>query len=95
LTELARRFEPEAEVIADFRGVHQLGEFAAGRQEMLDLLRRRPCTTGGIADGLQMHLNAVAKYLEELVTQGLVESTRTGGVVYYRASGKADVSTTT
>jgi len=92
LAELARRFAPQAEVIADFRGVHQLGEFAAGRQEMLDLLRRRPCTAGGIADGLQMHLNAVAKYLEELVTQGLVESTRSGGAVYYRARGKADVS---
>jgi wyosine [tRNA(Phe)-imidazoG37] synthetase (radical SAM superfamily) len=95
LAELAGRFEPEAEVIADFRGVHQLGEFAAGRQEMLDLLRRRPCTAGGIADGLQMHLNAVAKYLEELVTGGLVDSTRSGGVVYYRARGEADVPAAT
>jgi len=95
LSELAKQFEPEAEVIADFRGVHQLGEFAAGRQEMLDLLRRRPCTAGGIADGLQMHLNAVAKYLEELVTRGLVESSRTGGVVYYRARGEADVQAAT
>ncbi len=93
MDEIARRFTPAAEVIADFRGVHQLGEFTAGREEMLDLLRRRPCTAGGIADGLQMHLNAVAKYLEELITRGLVESSRTGGEVYYHARGEAAAPT--
>ena len=81
---MAELFGPTAEVISDFRSVHQHAEFAAGRRELLDLLKRRPCTAGDIADGLQMHLNAVAKYLEELVVQGRVEACRTGGVVHYR-----------
>lgn len=94
LVKIARKFEPKAEVIADFRKVHQLSEFQAGREEMLELLRRRPCTAGDIADGLKMHLNAVAKYLDELIAQGLVESSRIGGAVYYRAFPHARSSDT-
>lgn len=84
MAELARLFEPEAEVISDFRGVHQQAEFAASREDLIELLQRRPCTAGDIADGLQMHLNAVAKYLEDLVVQGEVETWRREGMVYYR-----------
>ena len=84
MAELARLFDPPAEVISDFHGVHREPEFAAGRRDLVDLLRRRPCTAGDIADGLQMHLNAVAKYLEELVVSGEVESRRVDGLIYYR-----------
>jgi wyosine [tRNA(Phe)-imidazoG37] synthetase (radical SAM superfamily) len=84
MAELAGMFRPAAEVISDFRGIHQAREFAAGRKDLLALLRRRPCTAGDIADGLQMHLNAVAKYLEELVVRGEVESRRVAGLIYYR-----------
>ena len=83
MTELAKLFMPCAEVISDFHGVHRQPEFAAGRRELMELLRRRPCTAGGIADGLQMHLNEVAKYLEELVVGGEVESRRVDGLIYY------------
>jgi len=50
LTELARMFNPPAEVIADFRGVHGQAEFVACREDILDLLRRRPCSMDDIAN---------------------------------------------
>ncbi len=86
LDALAPRFDPPAEVTADFRAVHELPEFAAGRQEILTMLQRRPCTTGDIAGALGLHVNEVIKYLEELATEGAIERTSRDGRDYYRAS---------
>ena len=79
LTKLARMFNPSAEVIADFRGVHGQAEFAASREDILDLLRRRPCSMDDIANGLGMHRNEVVKYVEHLSAEGLLLQTQTEG----------------
>ena len=86
LDELASMFDPPAEVIADFRGVHERPEFAAGRSDVLELLRRRPCSVDDIATGLGMHRNEVVKYLEELSAEALVHSTPVTDKVYYKAT---------
>lgn len=85
LTEFASMFRPRAEVIADFRGIHQEAEFAGGRKEVLAMLQRRPCSTEDITHGLGMHQNEVIKHLEELRTQGAVESLTSGNKHYYKA----------
>ena len=87
MAELARMFEPPAEVIADFRKVHRRAEFAAGREEILSMLKRRPCSTADIADGLGMHPNEVVKYVEDLARAGRIGEYRVGGKVYYRVNG--------
>jgi len=86
LTELARMFNPPAEVIADFRGVHGQAEFTASREDVLNLLRRRPCSMDDIANGLSMHRNEVVKYIEHLSDEGLLLQTQTEGRLYYRAT---------
>ena len=86
LTELAGAFDPPAEVIADFRDVHGLAEFAAGREDVLALLRRRPCSMDDIAGGLGMHRNEVVKYVEHLNAEGLLLQTQTAGRLHYRAA---------
>lgn len=86
LTELAMMFNPPAEVIADFRDVHGLADFAASREDILDLLRRRPCSMDDIAGGLGMHRNEVAKYIEHLGAEGLLLQTQTEGQLHYRAT---------
>ena len=83
LAELAQMFDPPAEVIADFHGVHELGEFAAGQREVLEMLRRRPCSIEDIAAGLGMHRNEVVKYLKDLADRGLAELSSAAGTVYY------------
>ena len=88
LPKLAAIFNPPAEVIAEFRGVHQESEFVAGRNEVLDLLRRRPCSIDDIAGGLDMHLNEVVKYVEELAAENLLEKTLVSGKLYYKASAE-------
>jgi len=84
MTELAAMFDPPAEVIAEFRDVHNHAEFAAGREEVLGMLRRRPCSLEDIANGLGMHRNEVVKYLEELEAGQRITQSWATGKAYYR-----------
>jgi len=84
LHELANRFDPPAEVIADFRGVHACTDFSTGSENIVQMLRRRPCTADDIAAGLGMHLNEVAKYLAELMAEQGLKQYRRNEKVYYR-----------
>ncbi len=75
---------PTAEIIApldaDYGGdrQHQRNE-----RDVLDMLRRRPCTTGDIAAGLGMHPNDVIKYVVALEGRGLIRSEQKHGESYY------------
>jgi biotin operon repressor len=82
-------FQPEAEVIADFRAVHQQAQFVTSRNEVLTLLQRRPCSLADIAAGLGMHENEVVKYLEELRVSGAIEPVTTADKQFYRAIQQA------
>lgn len=92
LYELAALFTPRAEVIADFRGVHQRPEFAAGRESILGLLQRRPCSIDDIASGLGIHRNEAVKYIEELSAEGVIEHTVTAGKLHYKAIDRSGAS---
>ena len=87
-TETVWRDERECRVSArdnaDFRGVHRQAEFAAGREGILDMLRRRPCSIDDIADGLGMHRNEVIKYVEELNAENVLEQSPTADRLYYK-----------
>ena len=86
LLEYASMLTPCGEVVTDFRKVHDQEEFVATRNEIIDLLRRRPCSMEDLANGLGIHRNEVPKYVEELETRGLVEWTSTGGTLFCRPS---------
>ncbi|MBN1759284.1 MAG: radical SAM protein [Chitinispirillaceae bacterium] len=63
----AEMFEGKAEVIADYRNTHNESRFVASREEVLQLVRRRPCTLDDVSAGLSIHRNEALKYLEHLV----------------------------
>jgi len=84
LDELAALFDPPAEVIADFPGLQEEGDFAATREGVFQLLQRRPCSMDDIADGLGMHRNEAAKYIEELLTRKLIERVSSAGKTFFR-----------
>ncbi len=86
LAELSLLCEPPAEVIADFRDVHRQPEFAAGREEILAMLRRRPCSVEDISGGLGMHRNEVIKYAEELTTEKMLDQSLVGDTLYYQVA---------
>jgi wyosine [tRNA(Phe)-imidazoG37] synthetase (radical SAM superfamily) len=84
LNNLALLFNPQAEVIADFRGIHAEGEFQASRETILQLLQRRPCTIEDIASGLNIHRNEAVKYVEDLLRQKTIDYELRNGKLYYK-----------
>ena len=95
MDEFAPLFTPRGEVIADYRSVHEQKDFTASQAEVLNMLRRRPCSIEDIASGLGMHRNEVVKYTEELMGQGLITCVSTGGRLFYKASDDAPVANST
>ncbi len=55
----------------------------AARARIVALLRRRPCTSDGIAVGLGLHPNEVLKHLDALEAAGAVQAVRRGEAVFY------------
>jgi len=90
MADLATRFDPPAEVIADYRGIHAQTDFAAGRDSVLEMIQRRPCSLEDIAAGLDMHPNEVIKYVEELDAEGFLEKRSSGGKLFYRGKHRPE-----
>lgn len=92
LAELASQLGDGVEVIADYRAVHQQPVYRARRQEVLELLRRRPCTMGDVAVGLGIHRTEAAKHVGELLEAGLAQAMGRGGQVFCGAVGATDAA---
>jgi wyosine [tRNA(Phe)-imidazoG37] synthetase (radical SAM superfamily) len=84
LVELAACFDPEAEVIAGRLDSGAKGAVRTVSADVLDLIRRRPCTLEDIATGLGIHRHEVVKHLEELQTRGVLETKFLRGAFVYR-----------
>ncbi len=87
LRRLARMFRPPADVIADFQGRRAPAGLPASAREILQLLRRRPCTVEDVARGLTMKPAEAVKLLAELEDRGRVRSSRHGALRFYQPAG--------
>jgi wyosine [tRNA(Phe)-imidazoG37] synthetase (radical SAM superfamily) len=85
LDNLAAKLYENAEVIADYKSVHKQQDFSARREDVLTLLKRRPCSIEDIAAGLGFHRNEVVKYIEELSSEGKIKSKPHNQQLYYKA----------
>ncbi len=85
LEAITKELYDKAEVIADYRGIHKTKYFSAKRDDILVLLKRRPCSVEDIAAGLGIHRNEVVKYIEELLTTGKIVTKPQGQKLYYVA----------
>jgi wyosine [tRNA(Phe)-imidazoG37] synthetase (radical SAM superfamily) len=78
-------FGEHAEVIAPY-GEHSMKRrIAAKTEEVLALLRRRPCTVEDIASGLSIHLNEAIKHLAILEKQKALHTFKREDKQYYQA----------
>ncbi|OPL14064.1 MAG: hypothetical protein AVO34_06090 [Firmicutes bacterium ML8_F2] len=83
MTEFAKMFHQPAEVIAEFSQGHEQIEFSAGREDILNMLCRRPCSIQDIVAGLGLHPNEIVKHLERLTDRGLIGHSMIAGKVYF------------
>ena len=70
LGEIRERLGEKAEIISEFAA--PLGEKlnSVKDTEILNLIKRRPCTAEDISKALGLHLNEVVKFLEKLLKEG-------------------------
>ncbi len=76
---------PECEIIVPAESIGQGGGSSAA-EDILSMLRRRPCTADDVAAGLSISVQQVLKELENLRRRGRVRLSRDGSTVYYRAA---------
>jgi predicted ArsR family transcriptional regulator len=68
----------------------------ATEADILNLLRRRPCTLRDLADGLRLHPAEAMKQIDPLLASGVLTAASEGGRVFYRAPNSfASPNTTT
>jgi wyosine [tRNA(Phe)-imidazoG37] synthetase (radical SAM superfamily) len=89
LEALAARFDPPAEVIADFSHASDGGRSTAGLEDVLEMLRRRPCTVEDVASGLDISLDEAAGHVKELCFQRRVAARDRDGRCYYEAAAES------
>jgi wyosine [tRNA(Phe)-imidazoG37] synthetase (radical SAM superfamily) len=85
LSRLAKSFSGLVELISDSspESSPSPSPFAVTDSDILDLLTRRPCTAGGVAAGLSLHIQEAAKRLEALVKTGAVAVLQKDGKIFY------------
>ena len=54
-------------------------------EDVLSMLKRRPCSLNDICSGLGLHPNEVLKYIGHFQRQGLITSEKKDGMVFFRA----------
>ncbi len=86
LAEIAATFTPPAEVIADFAAAPALETGRSDRDDIVQMLLRRPCSIDDIAGSLGMHRVEAIKNIEHLLAESLVEEICADGKSYYRAT---------
>jgi len=87
---LAKTFPAPAEVIADRNEFGPFSTRGIQDEDVLGLLRRRPCTVRDIAQGMGLQPSEVVKRLHILSRRGDVLAKRKEGEVFYSA-GPADM----
>ncbi len=72
MEEISSFFGRTCEVIADYTKVHEQSEFSSTREDVLELLRLRPCSVDDVSSGLGLHRNETVKYIQELMDKELI-----------------------
>jgi len=81
----ARLFEVPVDAVPAVSSIARDVLSKAGREEILRLLERRPCTVEDIALGLGIPPAEAEKYVADLDAHGQIKSKRSNGAIYYSA----------
>jgi wyosine [tRNA(Phe)-imidazoG37] synthetase (radical SAM superfamily) len=85
LNQIAQTLSPKAEVIADFSKQTMRAGSKAAHQEVLETLRRRPCSLDDLEQGLGIDREDLKKTLDFLECTSKITGEYKGSVKYYKA----------
>ena len=85
LEEIRAMVGPKARIVADASGLPHDGEVTATEAQVLEMLRRRPCTVEDIASGMSVPPQEARKHVQRLLAQERIVEQRRGTRTYYAA----------
>jgi wyosine [tRNA(Phe)-imidazoG37] synthetase (radical SAM superfamily) len=86
LQAVAEQLGDKAEVVADFSPGCCGEHIESKAEDVLSMLKRRPCSLNDICSALGIHSNEALKYVTHLQQQGVVHSSEKDGIVFFKAS---------
>ena len=86
LQTIASRIGQGCEVVADFLSRHTRKHIDSKAEDILSMLKRRPCSLNDICSGLSIKHDEALKYITELREQGAINSEEKAGKIFFRAS---------
>lgn len=89
LEKIAAQLAPNAQIIADYMPLSEHRQCRLRGAEILNLLKRRPCSIEDIAEAFALSVVEAVKQVAELIAQGQVEQQTQNDRRYYKiASGQ-------
>ncbi len=76
----------KCEVVADFSYQRCTGHIGSKAEDVLSMLKRRPCSLNDICSGLGIGRNEALKYISHFQQGGLVYSEEKGGILFFKAN---------
>jgi len=86
LRSIASQLGQKCEVVADFLPRHRGKHIESKAEDVLSMLRRRPCSLQDICSGLGISRHEALKYIGRLQQQGVVHSEEKDGLIFFRAN---------
>lgn len=86
LEDIRRQLGTKAEIIAAFDNSSVALKTEVKSEDVLNMVGRRPCTVGDLAEGLSANPAVIVKCLQRLQRKAAVEQCYRDAKVYYRAS---------
>jgi wyosine [tRNA(Phe)-imidazoG37] synthetase (radical SAM superfamily) len=77
---------PKCEVVTDFSLSHHGRPFENKAEDVLSILKRRPCSLKDICSGLGIGYNEALKYVTILQHKGIIHSEEKNGIVFFTAN---------
>jgi wyosine [tRNA(Phe)-imidazoG37] synthetase (radical SAM superfamily) len=85
LRSIAAQLGPRCEIIADVTSLHHCKIFEKRADDVLSILKRRPCSLEDISSGLGIAQNEAIKYARELEQKGLIAREYKNGTRFFKA----------
>ncbi|MFZ0034097.1 MAG: radical SAM protein [Sedimentisphaerales bacterium] len=86
LRAIAEELGEKCEVIADFSVPQQDRHVEGKAEDVLSMLKRRPCSLKDICSALGISRNEALKYIALLQQQGVLDSEKKDGVTFFKAN---------
>jgi len=85
LQAIVAKLGENCEVVADFLPRHLGKHIESKAEDVLSMLKRRPCSLQNICSGLGISRHEALKYISHLQHQGVISSEEQDGVIFFRA----------